>query len=666
MEEMLSVNSKTTYLKYCLTFIVLITLASGCSIVEKPNLKKLSSNRVEEFKSKDELKDYISNLMTLINYRDTKEEEYFKELYVDGIERIEVTGSSVESTLYSITNNQVNGVDEGDIVKVSGDYLLILRQGKIFSVRLSEYGASELEPLSEVDIVQPGWSKDVWYDELLVVEDIILVLGYSYTLAASQILRFKIDSHGVITYKDGIAIKSNDYFSSDNYASRLFKGKYLTYLPVDLIANHPDELDGFGVNIPKFAKLNSNTARNLIWEEIVKPIDIYKPNQVVTYPILHTMITCSPLSESFECTGKGVISSDNYEYFVSQSAFYLWTYALPKQLVTDFNYDENWNTHYESTATSQMSGESRLFKLEHLSQKFKFVEVDGVPVDQFSFDENEGVLNIVAVNNPLSKNKEKAQLYQIEKDDFDSSSNPQIMPYRTLYLAPNFINNRFFEGWLVLGYYADINGGYKSKASVEPQFTLSLESLSTAAGLHIELGHSVDRIEKVGRKLFISGIDNDFKFRVSIINMENEPFLEGKGIFDGFLEHDTRSHAFNFRQFDNQLGVAGITVYKKDDNSGNALLNDFYWDENVPANIIFFGLDGGYDVKIAGEVKSHAQRISITDDCEISCVDWYGNSRPFFINGRIFALTGDELIELQLIGNEINEIRRVNIKMKSL
>lgn len=120
------------------------------------------------------------------------------------------------------------------------------------------------------------------------------------------------------------------------------------------------------------------------------------------------------------------------------------------------------------------------------------------------------------------------------------------------------------------------------------------------------------------------------------------------------------------RLVDNQLGVAGITVYKKDDNSGNALLNDFYWDESVPANIIFFGLDGGYDVKIAGEVKNHAQRISITDDCEISCIDWYGNSRPFFINGRIFALTGDELIELQLIGNEINEIRRVNIKMNSL
>ena len=31
--------------------------------------------------------------------------------------------------------------------------------------------------------------------------------------------------------------------------------------------------------------------------------------------------------------------------------------------------------------------------------------------------------------------------------------------------------------------------------------------------------------------------------------------------------------------------------------------------------------------------------------CEVSCIDWYGNSRPIFTDGRIFALTGTELIE---------------------
>ena len=195
MEVMLSIKPKATDLIYRLTLIVLITLVSACSIVEKPNLKQLSSNRVEEFKSKDGLIDYVSNVSALINYRNTKEREHFKELYGDDIERIQVTGSRVDSTFSSITNNQVNGIDEGDIVKVSGDYLLILRQGKIYSVRLSEYGAGEFNLPYEIDVIQPGWGKDVWYDELLVVEDIVLVLGYSYSLDASQILRFKINDN---------------------------------------------------------------------------------------------------------------------------------------------------------------------------------------------------------------------------------------------------------------------------------------------------------------------------------------------------------------------------------------------------------------------------------------------------------------------------------------
>jgi hypothetical protein len=32
--------------------------------------------------------------------------------------------------------------------------------------------------------------------------------------------------------------------------------------------------------------------------------------------------------------------------------------------------------------------------------------------------------------------------------------------------------------------------------------------------------------------------------------------------------------------------------------------------------------------------------------CETSCVDWYGNTRPSFLGQRLFALMGSELVEL--------------------
>jgi hypothetical protein len=43
-----------------------------------------------------------------------------------------------------------------------------------------------------------------------------------------------------------------------------------------------------------------------------------------------------------------------------------------------------------------------------------------------------------------------------------------------------------------------------------------------------------------------------------------------------------------------------------------------------------------------------------------SCVDWYGNARPLFLRGRIFALLGYEIVEGRLAGGAIREARRIS------
>ena len=49
--------------------------------------------------------------------------------------------------------------------------------------------------------------------------------------------------------------------------------------------------------------------------------------------------------------------------------------------------------------------------------------------------------------------------------------------------------------------------------------------------------------------------------------------------------------------------------------------------------------------------------------CEVSCIDWYGNSRPIFTDGRLFALTGTEMIEGRIYEDEILEVQRLNIAL---
>ena len=52
----------------------------------------------------------------------------------------------------SVTNTQHAGVDEGGIVKVHGDHLVILRRGRLFTVRI---GDGSLSPVASLDAYAP-------------------------------------------------------------------------------------------------------------------------------------------------------------------------------------------------------------------------------------------------------------------------------------------------------------------------------------------------------------------------------------------------------------------------------------------------------------------------------------------------------------------------------
>ena len=53
----------------------------------------------------------------------------------------------------SITNTQEVGIDEGDIVKVRGDHLVVLRRGRLFTVSLA---GNRMQPISVVNAFPPG------------------------------------------------------------------------------------------------------------------------------------------------------------------------------------------------------------------------------------------------------------------------------------------------------------------------------------------------------------------------------------------------------------------------------------------------------------------------------------------------------------------------------
>ncbi|MGH9790777.1 MAG: beta-propeller domain-containing protein, partial [Candidatus Acidiferrales bacterium] len=132
----------------------------------------------------------------------------------------------------SIANVQHAGVDEGGIVKRHGDHLVILRRGRLFTVRI---GDSDLSPVSVADAfgkgIDPGGA---WYDEMLISGDTIAVIGYSYARGGAEVGLFGISPGGRLRYRATYHLRSNDYYSSRNYASRLVGSKLIFYTPLYL------------------------------------------------------------------------------------------------------------------------------------------------------------------------------------------------------------------------------------------------------------------------------------------------------------------------------------------------------------------------------------------------------------------------------------------------
>ncbi|HEY0430223.1 MAG TPA: beta-propeller domain-containing protein, partial [Pyrinomonadaceae bacterium] len=94
----------------------------------------------------------------------------------------------------SVTNTQEAGVDEGGIVKLHGDHLVVLRRGRLFTVKV---GDGQLQPISSVDAFAPDIDpRSTWYDEMLVSDDTVAVIGYSYERGGTEVGLFQIDDSG--------------------------------------------------------------------------------------------------------------------------------------------------------------------------------------------------------------------------------------------------------------------------------------------------------------------------------------------------------------------------------------------------------------------------------------------------------------------------------------
>ena len=538
----------------------------------------------------------------------------------------------------SITNTQQAGVDEGGIVKLHGDHLVVLRRGRLFTVKV---GDGALQPISSVDAFGPEINPDsTWYDEMLVSDDTIAVIGYSYERGGTEVGLFHIDDFGKLAYQSTYHLRSNDYYSSRNYASRLIGNKLVFYTPLYLSVGAKDPFQSF----PAVRKWHKG-AKPEEFQRIVSASRVYRPEHEfdASYgTALHTVTVCDLANGGFACSATAVLGPPGRVFYVSENSVYVWV--------------SDWMRRGQ-----QMRADSLLYRMPLDGSGPSALGVSGSPVDQFSFLESEdNHLNVLVRSDSAGDGMWQAEsaagdvaLMRVPLASFsDGSEVVESSDYRKLPkpLGSTF-QNRFIGDYLLYG-----TGSGWGKPDSRVQSKLFVVGWAGDELNQIALTHGVDRIEQMGSNAVVIGTDGiDLHF--TAIRLDDSPSIADSYIRKEASQGELRSHGFFYKPDGPDSGTLGLPI------SVPARAGYHHLFESSAA--IMFLRNDGLHLEEAGELAARSDR-AVDDACRASCVDWYGNARPLFFGGRVLALLGYEIVEGTVDDGRMRELRRVSYAPRRL
>ncbi|NML04620.1 beta-propeller domain-containing protein [Sphingomonas sp. G-3-2-10] len=584
-------------------------------------------------------------------------------------ESILVTGSRAAPPA-SITNVQEAGVDEGDIVKQIGPFLLVLQDGRIFAI-----DTRGRDGLALVDRVNVYRDKDsgAWYDEMLVQDDHVIVTAYSYEEDATEVSVFSLSKEGKLASEGVFLMSSNDYYDTENYATRLVGDQLVVYAPLDLTDFDPDSKFEWPVVrrwLPE-AEREKGEARGV---PLFDARSIYKPIQETIQPTVHTISTC-PIGairpgRDMRCRTTAVIGPGDRQFYVTPTDAWLWVGPANDEYDPsrwDPDCDE-WGRRGPADAHP-----AALFRMPLSGDEPTALRTKGMPFDQFSFDARDGRFRALLGWVPIvcgGKSSEEYPTPSLHLMDVPLSAldwRPYEAPARAYTLLPSpgarMVENRFTDTQLV---YAGRTGwGHSRPYDADDDDFKPLSTTAVAVPLRdpraaksLSVPHSVVRLERIGEDAVMTGYTDGAGLKISVLDLSGEqPRLGAPTFLRNRFESEGRSHAFNSMIAPAGDGLFGLpTVVREDDDT------TWYW-RSAPSDISFFAIDRAREVTRLGELKASPRDSAVDPDyeCEVSCIDWYGNSRPIFTGGRVFALSGTELVEGKVEGARIVEIRRLNL-----
>ena len=537
----------------------------------------------------------------------------------------------------SVTNVQHAGVDEGGIVKLHGDYLVVLRRGRLFTIDIS---GGSLRPVSAVDAFGPDIedAEEAWYDELLVSGETVAVVGYSYERGGTEVGLFRIDRAGRLSYRATYQLRSDDYYSSRNYASRLIGDKLIFYAPLFLSPTADNPFATFPAQ-RRWRKGGEDEE----FRRIVSATRVYRAGQELSEAdelALHTVTVCDLGRGDMNCAATVLVGPPGHTFYVSPAAVYVWT--------------SEWSGEEEEAVGAR----STLYRMPLDGTGPSALRVSGGPVDQFSFLESEdGHLNVLVRPDAAgdwmwSAETTGGEVALMRVPVWSFSDGTDAVPTSSYRQLPepqgggDTFHNRFVGDYLLYG-----NGCGWDAPSDNNRSSLYAVRWAGGAAATVPLEHGVDRIEALGSDAVVVGADKKDLHFTSVRLSGGAPQAAGRYTRKGAAQGELRSHGFFYKPEGPDSGLLGLPI----STPGRPGYEHLF--ENSAA--VLFLRNESLSLSELGELSARPETAA-DDDCRASCVDWYGNARPLFLRGRVFALLGYELVEGSLQGGRFVETRRVS------
>jgi uncharacterized secreted protein with C-terminal beta-propeller domain len=282
---------------------------------------------------------------------------------------------------FSGTNNQVENVDEGDIVKTDGKYIYTVN-GRNINITSVDSQTGQLQKVSKISLVKSISS----VQELNLYQNNLIVNGYGNSNNRNQsviqiydiqdpktpalIRDIAVDGDIQTTRMvDGVVYLVNNFYNYESEQANITQ---------ETTQETTQRLDKLQSNLPKiYDSVNSNQPQNLLECDKIKYV---KPIQNLNFVTVLAVDLKSPKSN----LGREVIMGSSQNVYASENNLYL---ALSNNRYYSYNQPEKTNIFKFKLDRTDLAERT---KVSFQTQG----EVKGGVLNQFSMDEFEGNLRI--------------------------------------------------------------------------------------------------------------------------------------------------------------------------------------------------------------------------------------------------------------------------------